>query len=423
MLHSDKIREKGSSYLINTLIDLYKYTIGRDQRPRDLSYETYSKKLELKLDKKMKKKIKDVFSRNEVIDSLQLIMKHINDLKSNDMAKFINILIKIDYSNFENWKKILKQYIMYLSLITKEYRPLENKDVVQTLNNLKNMYNFLPYLSDEEIQTLLDRAIKESIQYIIKNITNLKLKDVATTITSMSKLGMLDEEVCRKIEGFLINVCQNEISDADFANILFCLFKSKTASETLVKILEKKSESIIDYYTKNPKYLDTHSVTMILKSFYYGYRTESKQLSISKKIEELFINYYDLFQIHDSVIIAHALYYLDKPSNEFWTTYNKILQNYKDLNKLSEMLTFQIILVIMKRPDFDEDVVIKYCKHYTVYVRTGQAKRKQIDTYISLLKLKIKKGALTEETTKFLTETLKEITEYYHNTNKTLSEI
>jgi len=162
MLHSDKIREKGSSYLINTLIDLYKYTIGRDQRLRDMSYETYSKKLELKLDKKMKKKIKDVFSRNEVIDSLNLIMKHINDLKSNDMAKFINILIKIDYSNFENWKKILKQYIMYLSLITKDYRPLENKDVVQTLNNLKNMYNFLPYLSDEEIQTLLDRAIKES---------------------------------------------------------------------------------------------------------------------------------------------------------------------------------------------------------------------------------------------------------------------
>ena len=391
-----------------------------DQKNKDMTYEAYSQKVNMKLDKRVKNKLREVFSRNEVVDAITLIMRHLNDLKSTDLAKFINVLIKIDYSNFENWKKILKQYIMYLSLITPDYKPLFNKDVVQILHHLKNMYNFLPYLSDDEIQTLLERAIKESIEYIIKNINTLELKHVATTITAMSKLGMLDEEVCRKIEKFLINVIseENAMSDADFANILFCIFKSKTASENLTNMLEKYAEKIIDYYTKYPKEIDTHSLTMIVKSFYYGYRSETKKLNIFKKIEALFISYSNNFQIHDSVIIAHSLYYLDKPSEEFFSTYDTALHKFNNLNRMSELLNFQVLLVILKRGEFSDENIVKYVKLYKNYVNIGQVKKKQIDVFINLLKLKIKKGGFSNETQDYLNETLKDITEYSKNSRK-----
>jgi hypothetical protein len=420
MLNSKKIREKGSSYLIDTLLNLYKYIMQIDDlssksNPNSTSptYEKYAQKIQLKTDKKLKKRLKEVFSRNEVIDSLNLIMRHITDLKSSELVKFINVLIKTDYSNFDNWKKILKQYIMYLSLLTTDYKPLHNKDVVQIMTHLKNMYNFLPYLSDEEIQSLLERAIKESIDYVIKNIHTLELKHVATTITTMSKLGLLDEEVCRKIESFLCElIFEDKISDSDFANILFCIYKSKCASEELMNILEKNCERIIDFYNKNPSRIDPFVVTMITKAFYYCYRKETKKLAICKRVEELFNNYYDIFQIHDCIIIAHSLFYLDKPSEEFFKNYNHALMKFNNLSKLSEMLTYQILLVLLKRPEFKDENIIKYVNHYKDYASQGQVKKRQIEIVGNLLRLRLKKADHSPELLKFYEESLKDFSEF-----------
>ena len=418
MLNSKRIREKGSSYLIDTLLDLYKVLmqveeVNRSGKSTSPSYESYAQKIQMKTDKKLKKRLKEVFARNEVIDSINLVMRHITDLKSSDLVKFINVLVKIDYSNFENWKKILKQYIMYLSLLTTDYKPLLNKDVVQIMTHLKNMYNFLPYLSDEEIQSLLERAIKESIEYVIKNIHTLELRHVATTITTMSKLGLLDEEVCRKFESFLCElIFDDKISDPDFANILFCIYKSKCASEQLMNILEKNCERLIDFYSKNPKRIDPFVVTMITKSFYYCYRKETKSLAICKRIEELFNNFNHLFNIHDCIIIAHSLFYLDQPGEDFFKNYNTVLDKFNNLGKLSEMLTFQILLVLLKRHEFSDENIKKFVNLYKEYANLGQAKKRQIEVVRNLLKLRLKKADHSPELLAFFEESLKEFTEF-----------
>lgn len=201
--------------------------------------------------------------QNEVIDSLKLITQHLNDLKSAEFEKFINLLIKIKYTNFDTWKKVLTQYIMYISLLSTSYQPLREKDIVQILHYLKNMYTFLPYNTSKDVQNLLERAIKESIIYLVNNLDKMTPELISSIINSISKLGYLDENNCRKIEETITPVFEN-MSHKHFTNILFCICRNRCASENFMKNLEKYSEKILDEHLETGEF-DKFSVTMIAK--------------------------------------------------------------------------------------------------------------------------------------------------------------
>jgi lantibiotic modifying enzyme len=89
-------------------------------------------------------------------------------------------------------------------------------------------------------------------------------EQISSIITSISKLGYLDEQNCRKIENTLEDKL-NQIPSEDFVNILFCICRNRCASEGFMNKLENVSESILDDYINNNKRLNTFTVTMIAK--------------------------------------------------------------------------------------------------------------------------------------------------------------
>jgi hypothetical protein len=271
MLKSEKVREKGSQYLINNMLQLYKFASGRSNIHRSIdryslnSYQNYLEDLKFKKNsRRIEQNVKQIFSSNIIKDSINLIMRHLTSIRSSELEKFINLLIRTKYSNFNNWKLILKQYITYMSLLETNYQPLRNKDVVQILHHLKNIYTFLPYDADKEIQTFIERAIKESITYLIKNLEKMNNEEMGSIINSISKLGYLDEHNCSKIEKTLMTMLE-EIPPYQFVSILFCICRNRCASNDFLKKLEDVSESILDSYLKDTSETSSYVVAMIAK--------------------------------------------------------------------------------------------------------------------------------------------------------------
>jgi hypothetical protein len=405
MLNNRKVREKGSEYLIDILIGMYKHIIGSPQYYSQKSYENYVQHVN-KIDPETEKKVKYWFNQNEVIDSISLVLKHISDLKSGEMEKFINVLIKIQYSNFDNWKIILRQYVLYISLLDTNYQPLRDKDVCQILHHLKNMYNYLPYTADKEVQTLLDKSINDSINYLIKTFDGLQITHYGKTLSAISKLGLLDEQMCKNLEYILIPKLKNNLIPGNiFVNILFCIYKNNCASENLIRHLEKYCEMILDRYNEDMSKFNPYVVAMIAKSLYYGFQTENVKLF--RKLENVFIKNSNLFQIHQTVMLAHSLQFLTKPSGEFINLVDKILKEFNEINILTELLTFQIITVLLKGNSFSLENIKKYISLYKNFINKNQVKRKQRETFRAMIRIKLKKGDIDPETSEFLNKVMR----------------
>ena len=406
MLGNNKVREKGSEYLIDLLIDMYKQIAGY---PQNTSYDNYLHQVN-KIDAQAELKLKAIFSKNEIIETISIILKHVSDLKEGQLEKFINILIKIQYSNFENWKIILRQYILYISLLDTNYQPLRDKDICQILHHLKNMYSFLPYTSDQEIQNLLERAIKESVNYLIKKFDDLKIEFYGKTLTAISKLGLLDDEVCKKVEKNLIYKLKDELIPADvFANIFFCIIRNRCASENFMVHLSKYCDRIMNMYLKDSGMVSPYVVALISKSLYYGYKVGDKILFT--KIEEIVLKNKNMFEVHQIVIIAHSLARLTRPSDTFFNFLENYFNNFTDLNKLTELLTFQIITILLRKNHFSLDNIRKYINLYKKFIEKNQVKRKQIEIFKDIINAKIKKEYTKPEVVEYLKEIKAEMKE------------
>lgn len=189
-------------------------------------------------------------------------------MKTSGFEKLINILVKIKYTNGENWKIILRQYILYLTLLNTSYQPLTGKHISQILYHIKHLNSFITYSAEVELLTLLDKALKDSVTYLLKNINEIDLDSLNLVINSISKLGLLDEENTRIIEK-QISPLLDKLPHSTLANIQFCVFKNRCGSESFHKKFENINIKILDDYESLDIQLEPHIVTMIIKCILY----------------------------------------------------------------------------------------------------------------------------------------------------------
>lgn len=212
--------------------------MGNPVRTHELTIDSYAEKFDSFNNKQIQEKIKIVFGKNEIIDTFNLIFRHLPNLRESAFEKLINIMTKIQYKDYNVWKRVLRQYILYLSLNNTDYQPLRINYIAIILSYLKNNYKMLTFSSDTELEKLIEKAIKQSNDHLLENIQKASIKDVIILVSSISKLGLLDENNSLIIENYLIPKMK-ELAAMDFINILYCFCKNKCASEKFYKVLSK----------------------------------------------------------------------------------------------------------------------------------------------------------------------------------------
>jgi hypothetical protein len=377
-------------------------------------YNFYYFKVKKKNDLEVKKKLKMAFSLNEILDTLQFIFKNLNDLKPKELCKLINLLVKIEYSNFENWKKIFIHYQMLLSLITPTYQHVPILDIGKIFTSLQAIYNFLPFTADKEMQSLLDISIKKSLEQLLQKFNDIDSRMLGSTFNSMSRLGLLDDQLLMKIENDLIRLTKEDLlRDEDFIAIVFAIFKSNCASQNLFSVLEKKCEILLDFYSQRPLAVDPVNVKMIIKGFYYASRYDTKKSKIFIIVENLYINYPDSFPIHEAIELAFCLSKITELSPNFYRKLNENLEK-SDIKNLTEYLASFLIKVLLSHnsQEFSHEIIVKYTNLYKKMALEDQLKLKDAKHFKKLLQLQIENEFLTLETRNFLSHTLEEIKNY-----------
>jgi hypothetical protein len=237
---------------------------GRSLANKDLnSYNEYYTNIKHKITND-EQKFQDFMSSNMGIDTISIILHNIPYLNSSSYEKLINFLVKIKYKNNNNWITILKEYLRCLDILNKHYQPLSNKHVAQILSYLKDMYKYLPYSTENELLELLDKSISGSIAYLMNNLHDMYPENFVLLINSLSKLGLMDESNSKIIEKVLTERLQ-DIPYALFCNILYSIFRTRSASESFNLKLEKITNFILDDFLSNKAEIDPFVITMIAK--------------------------------------------------------------------------------------------------------------------------------------------------------------
>ncbi len=262
-------------------------TLSKEKSERkdnsEFQEELYFKKIYNKLNDSKYKIVKEVFSQNEIIEGISNICKHINTLKGEEMEKLINILGKINYFNFDKWKKILEEYILHLSIYSdtnyKIYTPKEISQIIVHLKNLEDALllgkdnfsvskdaNLTGYVKKEEILTLIKNAFEKSSECFLKDLEFKKVdfSCINTYMVTLSRYKLLNEKIWKKIEISIFPIFDS-LSDSDLCNLIFNVFKSKICSEKFFAKLERKTENLLSEYLSEIKPVDTYLVILISK--------------------------------------------------------------------------------------------------------------------------------------------------------------
>lgn len=378
------------------------------------SAENFYEREKIKKNKKLEKKVSEVFSSNEIIDSLNLIVRHLGDLKLQELDRLINILVKVKYSNFENWKKILRQFLLSITLLDTGYtKPTEKKRVVQILQRLKEIYEFLPFKSDQEIQTLLERSIEESVNFLLRNFNTMDTKAISSTLSSIGKLGLLNEEVCRKIEEPLIDIITDEnIEDLEFSKIFFSIYKNRCPSSKLRNAFEKKIGFIINRYAKNSAKIDSDSLYIITRGLYFYYKSSDKTNPLFLQIEDIIFKNEKLFDFDHLIYISFCLLYLSKPSEDYYKLIDRVLDQFNDTHVLTEFLLFQIISISLRRNEISLQNMKKYISAYISMIKNNQVNTKEVEMFRKSVVYRKNRGRTPKEIVEYLEEVLGEIKDF-----------
>ena len=243
--------------------------------------EFYFKKVNNKFDKSKVDKIKLIFSQNEITVGIANIIHHLNTSKGEIMEKLINILVKINYLNFQNWKTILEEYLLHLSIYSDtNYLFYTSKEITQILVHLKqleeNVLNFMEYpynysdmkntIEPGEILQLIRKAVDKSSDCFLKDLEykNVDYISLSTYSVIMGKYKLIDEKISRRLEKSFIPFL-DLITDIEFAKLFFNIFKNKYCSENFFVLLEKKAENFITDYLSEKKPVNTYFMTLIAK--------------------------------------------------------------------------------------------------------------------------------------------------------------
>ena len=120
-----------------------------------------------------------------------------------------------------------------------DYRPMNFKSIVMCLSQFKNVHSFLTYFTDVDFENLLDKAIKESADYLLKNLDSNEnsTKLITMVVNNCSRMGLLDSNNIHSVEKVIIKR-MDEIIPSDFIGILYSFCKNKSGSEGFYQVLE-----------------------------------------------------------------------------------------------------------------------------------------------------------------------------------------
>jgi hypothetical protein len=94
------------------------------------------------------------------------------------------------------------------------------------------------------------------------------------------------------------------------------------------------------------------------------------------------------FEIHQVITISVALINLDlETTQKFLDNVQKLFLNNRI--KLTELLTFQVVSILMKR-DFNKNVLERYINEYLLFIKNNQVKEKSIFILVSLMRGRLK---------------------------------
>jgi hypothetical protein len=113
---------------------------------------------------------------------------------------------------------------------------------------------------------------------------------------------------------------------------------------------------------------------------------------------------------------AFSLINLDSESKGFLKKFDEALTKNEKVNKLTELLTFQILSCINKREGFSKNNVIKHFNHYSELIKTNQVKEKSIFILISQIRNKLK-SEKDEELITFLKSKIDEFKSFGNSLN------
>jgi len=146
-----------------------------------------------------------------------------------------------------------------------DYRPMNFKSIVMCLSQFKNVHSFLTYFTDVDFENLLDKAIKESADYLLKNLDSNEnsTKLITMVVNNCSRMGLLDSNNIHSVEKVIIKR-MDEILPSDFIGILYSFCKNKSGSEGFYQVLEIKCRKII--METNKENINPFVISMISKS-------------------------------------------------------------------------------------------------------------------------------------------------------------
>ena len=376
--------------------------------------DNYTKKFDSINNKIVQDNIRTVFGRNEIIDAFNLIFRHLPNLKSSAFEKLINIMTKVNYQDNEIWKRVLRQYLLYLSLLKTDYQPLKIEYIALILSHLKNNFKMLTFSSDTELEKLIEKAINKSLEYLLDNINKAQIQDVIILVSSISKLGLLDENNSLIIENYLTPKMQ-QIDDKGFINLLYCFCKNKCASDKFYNVLginyyntASRSEAIIlksEGDKLNP-FLISQIAKCILSinlAFYVGLKNNK---SIFQLVEKNFIKYSKRYEGNHAGALAHSIICMQNCSEEFCYKFNDYLSTFKPIGLLTEMLVFQINYIFMIRGEFSIKNIVTFFEAYKRFIDENKVKIKQAKVLTKLIQYKIQANKNDRELVYVLNENL-----------------
>ena len=95
-------------------------------------------------------------------------------------------------------------------------------------------------------------------------------------------------------------------------------------------------------------------------------------------MEKIYLKYKKQFAAYQIIGIAYTLICLDTSSENFIKDLDKYFLDFDKKGSLTELLNFQCIYILMKRPEFNEEALMSFMKNYLNFLNRNQVKQKQI---------------------------------------------
>jgi hypothetical protein len=95
-------------------------------------------------------------------------------------------------------------------------------------------------------------------------------------------------------------------------------------------------------------------------------------------LENIYLQHKNKFAVHQIINIIYTLVAKETANNILIKDFNKYLSSYENKQNLTEMLTYQICVILLRNAEFTQNNINTYFKLYKGFMDKNQAKPKQI---------------------------------------------